>query len=45
MLMGGLELLVVEEVEPEVSGWAWAEGRRKDWLAWERMGQLLVRWP
>ena len=45
VLMGGLEVLVVEEVGPEVSCWAWAEGRRKDWLARERVGQLMVRWP
>ena len=45
MSMGGLEALVVDEVELEVNGWAWAESRQKDWLAWGRAGQLMVRWP
>ena len=45
MLTSGLEALVVEEVDLEVSCWAWAGGRRKDWVAWEREGQVMVRWP
>ena len=43
--MSGLEELVVEEVDPEVNCWAWAGGRRKDWVAWEWVGQFMVRWP
>ena len=44
-MMGGLGVLGWVEVELVVNGGAWAGAQQKDWLAWERVGQLIVRWP
>lgn len=45
MLAGGLGVLGWVEVEQVANDGAGTEARRKDWLAWERVGQLMVRWP
>jgi len=44
MVMGGLGVLGWEELELVVNRGAWAGARQKDWLAWERVRQLMVRW-